>query len=90
MHILNDENGNPIAHGGQDKEHPSRTKKEENIALLQFMLSHNEHHAEELEEMAHQLKEQGMGDAAKKILEAVENFNEGNKRLSLALTLVKR
>jgi hypothetical protein len=88
MHILNDENGNPIAHGGHD--HPARTKKEENIALLKYMLSHNEHHAEEISGIENQLKEQGMDDAAKKISEAVEKFDEGNKLLSLALTLAKR
>jgi hypothetical protein len=54
------------------------------------MLSHNEHHAEEISGIENQLKEQGMDDAAKKISEAVEKFDEGNKLLSLALTLAKR
>ena len=43
--------------------------KKETVALLTYMLQHNEHHAAELDQMA--------------------DFQKGNMRLGLALTLVK-
>lgn len=56
---------------------------------LTYMLQHNEHHAAELDEMADKLEKAGMADAAKQIREGVSDFQKGNMRLSLALTLVK-
>ena len=109
MHLLYDENGNPIPHGAHDEHHHhhdhhhegedcghacnacgSEEKcKDENLALLTYMLQHNEHHAAELDEMADKLEKAGMADAAKQIREGVSDFQKGNMRLSLALTLVK-
>lgn len=63
--------------------------KKETLALLTYMLQHNEHHAVELDQMAENLKKLGMDVAAKTIKEAVADFQKGNMRLSLALTLVK-
>ena len=76
MHLLYDENGNPIPHGAHDEHHHhhdhhhegedcghacnacgSEEKcKDENLALLTYMLQHNEHHAAELDEMADKLE----------------------------------
>lgn len=109
MHLLYDENGNPIPHGAHDEHHHhhdhhhegedcghacnacgSEEKcKDENLALLTYMLQHNEHHAAELDEMADKLEKAGMADAAKQIREGGSDFQKGNMRLSLALTLVK-
>ena len=109
MHLLYDENGNPIPHGAHDEHHHhhdhhhegedcghacnacgSEEKcKDENLALLTYMLQHNEHHAAELDEMADKLEKAGMADAAKQTREGVSDFQKGNMRLSLALTLVK-
>lgn len=109
MHLLYDENGNPIPHGAHDEHHHhhdhhhegedcghacnacgSEEKcKDENLALLTYMLQHNEHHAAELDEMADKLEKAGMADAAKQIREGVSDFQKGNMRLSFALTLVK-
>ena len=61
--------------------------KNETVALLSYMLDHNEHHAAELDQMAENL--QKLGAAAKQIREAVSDFQKGNLRLSLALTTVK-
>ena len=89
MHLLYDENGNPIPHGAHDEHHHhhdhhhegedcghacnacgSEEKcKDENLALLTYMLQHNEHHAAELDEMADKLEKAGMADAAKQIRE---------------------
>lgn len=63
--------------------------KNETVALLTYMLQHNEHHAAELDQMAENLKKLGMDAAAKTIREGVSDFQKGNMRLSLALSLVK-
>lgn len=63
--------------------------KNETVALLNYMLEHNEHHAAELDQMADNLEKLGMDTAAKQIKEAVSDFQKGNLRLSLALTTVK-
>ena len=63
--------------------------KKETIALLTYMLQHNEHHAAELDQMADNLQKMGLDNSAKTIKEAVADFQKGNMRLGLALTLVK-
>lgn len=63
--------------------------KNETVALLTYMLQHNEHHAAELDQMADNLAKMGMDAAAKTIKESVADFQKGNMRLGLALTLVK-
>ena len=63
--------------------------KNETVALLSYMLDHNEHHAAELDQMAENLQKLGMDAAAKQIREAVSDFQKGNLRLSLALATVK-
>lgn len=63
--------------------------KNETVALLTYMLQHNEHHAAELDQMAENLEKMGMSAAAKTIKEGVADFQKGNMRLGLALTLVK-
>ena len=104
MHLIKDENGNVIPHGGDEHHHDHSHNHEhcgscedgcsgnctdEVVASLNYMLSHNEHHAEELDQMAENLKKMGMEDAAKTIKEGVADFQKGNMRLGLALTLVK-
>lgn len=69
--------------GGSDK------CKNESVALLNYMVDHNEHHAAELDQMADNLAKLGMDTAAKQIKEAVADFQKGNLRLRLALTTVK-
>lgn len=68
--------------GGQDP-------KKENIALLTYMLQHNEHHAAELDQMAGKLRAAGMDAAAEQIRKAVDEFQKGNLYLSVALAAVK-
>lgn len=63
--------------------------KNETVALLSYMLQHNEHHAAELDQMADNLQKLGLDAASRTIKEAVSDFQKGNMRLSLALTLVK-
>lgn len=103
MHLIKDEAGNFVSHGhAHEHEHSQgcgscqkqdgcggKSCKDETEALLTYMLSHNEHHAEELDQMAANLRKLGMEDAAKSIEEGVADFQKGNMRLSLALTLVR-
>ena len=106
MHLIKDENGNVIHHGGEGHHHDhdhdhghehchacgdgcEKNCTDEVVALLNYMLSHNQHHAEELDQMAENLTKLGMEDAAKTIKEGVADFQKGNMRLGLALTLVK-
>ena len=63
--------------------------KDEAVALLAYMKQHNEQHAAELDTMAANIEKMGMTEAAKQIREAVSDFQKGNLRLSLALTLVQ-
>ena len=63
--------------------------KNENAALLTYMLQHNEHHAVELDQMAAKLAQSGMEEAAGHIRKAVEEFQKGNMYLSVALSVVK-
>ena len=103
MHIIKDENGNVCPHGhehGHAHTHDgvcqegcsgceSHDPKKENIALLTYMLQHNEHHAAELDQMADKLRKAGMDTAAEQIRNAVDEFQKGNLYLSVALATVK-
>ena len=64
-------------------------QQDENTAILTYMLDHNKHHALELKEIAKHLREVGKDDAAAQIEKGVEDFEKGNMRLSIALSLVK-
>lgn len=63
--------------------------QDENVAVLAYMLDHNRHHALELKEIAKHLREAGKDDAAAQIEKGVEDFEKGNMRLGIALSLVK-
>ena len=62
---------------------------DENVAILTYMLDHNRHHALELKEIAAHLREVGKDEAAAQIEKGVDDFEKGNMRLSIALSLVK-
>lgn len=55
------------------------------LAVLQYMLDHNIHHAAELSDLADQLT----GEARHQMLHAVESFDQANGYLSHALELLK-
>ena len=65
--------------------HNTVSSPEETLALLNYMLGHNRHHAEELHELAHNLT-----DTETALLhEAVEDFNRGNEKLARVLAMMK-
>ena len=85
------------AHEGHDHDHGEcgcghhhgEQPKDEDTAVLAYMLDHNRHHAQELAAIAKHLREQGKDDAALQIEKGVEDFEKGNMRLSIALSLVQ-
>ena len=72
-----------------DHEHPHGADAvRQTRALLQYMLEHNRHHAEELHDLAHELSGQGKVAAADRIHEAIHSFDEGNGLLEQALAAI--
>ena len=61
------------------------TSKEERLALLAYMVSHNKHHAEELAELA----KGTTGAATEALQKAIASFDAGNTQLEIALNLMK-
>ena len=58
---------------------------EETVALLAYMVTHNQLHAEELHELAHSMED----EPAQLIHDAILDFNLGNEKLDEALKLLK-
>ena len=80
-------------HLGHDHEHThdhpyvhSDMPKDQVVAVLQYMLDHNVHHAGELSDMADQLT----GEARHQLLHAVESFDQANGYLSAALEELRK
>ena len=67
-------------HGGEN------VSGEQAVALLQYMLDHNIHHAAELSDPAKQFS----GEVEHQLLHAVESFDQGDGYLSAALELLKK
>ena len=67
----------------------AKDPKAQLVALLGYMLDHNESHARELDDMAAKISEAGMSEAAEQIKKGVAEFQKGNMYLSLALSRVK-
>ncbi len=58
--------------------------KEELVKLIEYLIHHNEHHNDELIELATSLKEINK-EAYLKVLTAIEEYKKGNNTLSAAL-----
>lgn len=58
--------------------------KEELIALINYLINHNNHHNEELIELASSLENINV-NAYKKVNDAINNFVDGNNSLKEAL-----
>lgn len=101
MHELRDENGNLIPHGGaghahdgehshgaehpHGTEHQSGEKKDPTLALLTYLVDHNEHHAADLSEMADKIEKEGREETAMLMKEGVKELEKGNALLARAL-----
>lgn len=64
--------------------HAVASSPEEALALLNYMLSHNQHHAEELHDLAHCFEAE-IGDI---VHDAVDKLEESNSLLEQALSLI--
>ncbi len=62
------------------------TSTDEDLALLTYMLHHNEHHADELQELAQKLDNETSG----LLQEAVSLFKQGNKKIEQALAMMHK
>ena len=62
---------------------------EEVLALLNYMLDHNRHHADELHDICHALEDEGKTEAAS-LAGALHAFAHGNDKLEKALELAKQ
>ncbi len=70
-----------------DHSHPENaTAMEELLALMKFMVMHNDAHAQELAELAQQLQSAGKSRAYRQIMDAVSDFDMVNAKLSGVLT----
>jgi hypothetical protein len=59
---------------------------EELVALMKYMVDHNDAHAQELTELADQLRQAGKARACQQIMDAVANFDIANAQLSAVLS----
>ena len=84
--------GEVHSHGGHRHVHPHShshdhdhvhggTPMEELLALMKYMVSHNDAHAQELAGLADQLKEAGKMRAYRRIMDAVAEFDMANAKL---------
>lgn len=83
--------GNVHSHGGHVHSHAHAdhahdhgagdTPMDELLALMKFMVGHNDAHAQELAELARQLQAAGKNAAYQKVMDAVSDFDMANARL---------
>jgi len=72
------------SHGGHSHAHGhdhTATPMDELLALMKYMVTHNDAHAQELAELAEQLKSAGKGRAYQKLMDAVASFDIANAQL---------
>ena len=87
--------GHLHSHGGHTHSHDfagdhshgeGDTPLEEMLALMKFMVRHNDAHAQELAELAQQLQSAGKIRAYRQIMDAVSDFDMVNAKLDAVLT----
>ena len=81
--------GHSHSHGHDHHHHDApatdATPMDEIVALMKFMVAHNEAHAQELAELAQKLGDAGNRNAYRRIMDAVVSFDMGNATLSAVL-----
>ncbi len=73
------------------EERPEREEatQEETVALMKFMVSHNDAHAQELADLAISLKENGKHRTGEKLMDIVADFDTVNARLAAVVEELK-
>ena len=73
-------------HGTTSHEHPEKPMDPDMLkAYLLHMLDHNEHHAEDLHSLIHQLQNAGHSDSVAAANRALDLFTKGNNELAQAI-----
>ncbi|MBQ0041041.1 MAG: hypothetical protein KBS56_03345 [Clostridiales bacterium] len=67
-----------------DHSHLVASSHEEAVALLRYMLNHNQHHADELHELAHCFED----EIADLVHDAVDSLQDSNNFMEQALALL--
>ena len=74
------------SHGDHDHSHgTSDTPLEEMLALMTYMVKHNDAHAQELADLAQQLRDAGQSRAYRDVMNTVSDFDMVNARLAAIL-----
>lgn len=81
MHLHDQEHSHDHSH-----DHQAPASPEETLALLNYLLGHNRHHAEELHDLAHHVEQP---QARALLHEAVDQLQYSNDKLQAALALLK-
>ncbi len=82
--------GTAHSHGGHSHTHGQEGHgPEETVALMQYMVSHNDAHAQELAELASGLRDSGNEKAYRQIMEAVASFDVANSQLAAVLASLR-
>jgi len=71
-----------------DIDTPNNLSEQEVLALLQYMLHHNEHHAYELKTHAIRLEALDKREAATQVLLACDEYTAANHRLAVAIEML--
>lgn len=87
-HTHSHTHGHDHEHGYQHS-HSEAAPMDELLALMKYMVSHNDAHAQELAELADQLKDAGKFRAYQQIMDAVSNFDMVNAQLDAVLKELK-
>lgn len=74
-------------HEGHEHHH-EHGEADRRTALLKYMLDHNRHHAEELEQTAAGLEADGAAQAAKLVRDGAAKLLEGSESLAAAVKLL--
>ena len=79
------DHGHGHDHHHHDAPAEDATPMDELVALMKFMVAHNEAHAQELADLARKLDDAGNRSAYRRIMDAVVSFDMGNATLSAVL-----
>jgi hypothetical protein len=74
-----------VKRGERPNTQPRQADLEELLAVLGYMVSHNDAHAQEVSELADQLMEAGKQRAYNRLMDAVSDFDVANAKLDAVL-----
>ena len=72
-----------------DCNHCAGDPREEAIAVLNYMISHNTAHANELAKLADRIRAVGGASAYEQVLSAMSDYEKGNMRLTAVLSAIR-